>query len=166
MKSDFCPIDIFRLTCLQLYLTILNATPAANARAIGFLLDQFASRFDEQCALRSGAEPDSNGRNTPLSPAVLRWSTRLFARERIPFLVPEETAEHLRLCREVYGQLRRIQTHQEHKGSVATVSLPINLSVFVREFDLYLKWAERNSKVVELAVRTPPIRVRGSGEIA
>ena len=81
-------------------------------------------------------------------------------------MTPEDTAVHVRLCREVYGQLRRIQTHQEHKRSVATASLPINFPVFVRDFDLYLRWAERNSKVVEIAVRTPPVRVRESGDIA
>jgi len=81
-------------------------------------------------------------------------------------LTPQDTAEHLRLCREVYGQLRRIQTHQEHKGSVAAASLPINFTGFVRDFDLYLKWAQRNSKVVDIAVRTPPIRVSGSGNSA
>ena len=44
--------------------------------------------------------------------------------------------------------------------------MPINFTVFVRDFDLYLKWAQRNSKVVDIAVRTPPIRVSGSGNSA
>jgi hypothetical protein len=63
-------------------------------------------------------------------------------------MMPEDRTEHLKLCRELYSQLRRIHAHQEHKESAAAASLPINFPMFVRNFDLYLKWVERNSKVV------------------
>jgi hypothetical protein len=74
-------------------------------------------------------------------------------------MMPEYTASHLKLCRELYSQLRRIQAHQEHKESAAASTLPINFSMFVRNFELYVKWVERNSKVVDIAVRRPPLRV-------
>ena len=78
--------------------------------------------------------------------------------------MPEDTAVHLKLCRELYTQLRRIQTHQEHRESAASASLPINFPMFVRNFDLYVKWVERNSKVVDIAVRRPPLRMDSSNE--
>ena len=80
--------------------------------------------------------------------------------------MPEDPASHLRLCRELYSQLRRILAAQDHKGSAADASLPINLSMFIKNFDLYLKWVERNTKVVDIAVRRPPVRVSESGDIA
>ena len=73
-------------------------------------------------------------------------------------MTPESRIEHLRLCRALYDQLRRIQAHQEHKESAAAASLPINFPMFVKNFDLYVKWVERNSKVVDIAVRRPPLR--------
>ena len=81
-------------------------------------------------------------------------------------MAPEQTAEHLKLCREVYNQLRRIQTHQGHDGSSVVADLRFNLSVFLGNFAGYIKWAERNTKVVEIASRMPPLRVRGNGDIA
>lgn len=81
-------------------------------------------------------------------------------------MMPEDQTQHLKLCRELYSQLRRIQSHQEHKESAASSTLPINFPMFVRNFDLYLKWVERNSKVVDIAVRRPPLRVGGSSEPA
>ena len=81
-------------------------------------------------------------------------------------MMPDDTTGHLKLCRELYSQLRRIQVHQEHKESAASASLPINFPMFVRNFELYLKWVERNSKVVDIAVRRPPVRASGSSEPA
>ena len=74
---------------------------------------------------------------------------------------PENRTEHLRLCRELFNQLRRIQ---EHKESAAAANLRINLPIFLKNFDLYLKWAERNSKVVDIAVRRHPIRTSGRSD--
>ncbi len=81
-------------------------------------------------------------------------------------MATQDRIEHITLCRELYDQLRRIQAHQEHRESAASASLPINFAMFVRDFDLYLKWVERNSKVVDIAVRRPPVRVSGNGEFA
>ncbi len=73
-------------------------------------------------------------------------------------MTPEDRIEHVTLCRELYDQLRRIQAHQEHRVSAAAANLPINLPMFMRNFDLYLRWAESNSKVVDIAARRPPLR--------
>jgi hypothetical protein len=81
----------------------------------------------------------------------------------VVLMMPEDNTGHLQLCRQLYSQLRRIQAHQDHKESAASASLPINFPMFVRNFDLYLKWVERNSKVVEIAVRRPPVRAAGGG---
>lgn len=81
-------------------------------------------------------------------------------------MLPEDRTEHLKLCRELYDQLRRIQAHQEHKESAASATLPINFPMFVRNFDLYLRWVERNSKVVDIAIRRPRVRVIGNSEPA
>lgn len=81
-------------------------------------------------------------------------------------MAPEQTAGHLKLCRELYGQLRRVRAHQEFKCSAATADLPISFSVLLGHLSQYIKWAERNSKVVEISARMPPLRVGGSGEIA
>lgn len=81
-------------------------------------------------------------------------------------MMPEDRTEHLKLCRELYAQLRRIQAHQEHKESAAATTLTINFPMFVRNFELYLKWVERNSKVVDIAVRRPPLRATGDGDTA
>ena len=74
-------------------------------------------------------------------------------------MMAEDRTGHLKLCKELYSQLRRVQAHQEHKDSAAAATLPINLSLFMRNFDLYVKWAERNSKVVDIAVWRPPVRI-------
>lgn len=81
-------------------------------------------------------------------------------------MAPEQTAGHLRLCREAFDQLRRIQAHQGHRGSVATVGLPINFSMLLGHFAQYIRWAEGNTKVVEIAARLPPLRVGERGNIA
>jgi hypothetical protein len=83
-------------------------------------------------------------------------------------MAPEQTSTsgHLKLCREVYSELRRIQAHQGHNGSSVTADLPFNLSIFLGHFAGYIKWAERNAKVVEIASRMPPIRVGQHGDIA
>ena len=61
-------------------------------------------------------------------------------------LAPEQTAGHLKLCREVYAQLRRIQVHQGHNGSRVANDLPFNLSVFLGHFAGYIKWAREKYK--------------------
>ena len=78
-------------------------------------------------------------------------------------MAPVPHSEHLSLCREVYSQLRRIRAHQDFKASAATSDLTINLSVLLGHFERYIKWAERNPKVVAVAVQVPPLRVGGSG---
>jgi hypothetical protein len=80
--------------------------------------------------------------------------------------MPEDRTEHLKLCRELYNQLRRIHAHQEHDQSAVATSLPINFPMFMKNFDLYLKWVERNSKVVDIAVRRPPVRTVENSEPA
>jgi len=77
-------------------------------------------------------------------------------------MTPDDTTGHLKLCRELYGQLRRIQAHQDHRESAASTTLSINFSMFVRNFEVYIKWAERNSKVVDIAARRPPVRLAGA----
>jgi len=84
----------------------------------------------------------------------------------ISVLAPEQTAEHLKLCRELYDQLRRIRAHQEFKCSAATADLPINFTVLLGHLAQYMKWAARNAKVVEIASRMPPLRVGGNSDIA
>jgi len=42
---------------------------------------------------------------------------------------------------------------------MVAADLPFNLSILLGHFARYLKWAERNAKVVEIASRMPPIRV-------
>jgi hypothetical protein len=81
-------------------------------------------------------------------------------------LAPEQTGQHLRLCLEVYSQFRRIQAHQGHNGFRVTADLPFNLSVVVGHFAGYIKWAERNTKVVEIASRMPPLRIEQDGDLA
>ena len=73
-------------------------------------------------------------------------------------MTPGKKFEHLQLCRELYEQLKRVQAHQEHKESAAAATLPINFSMFMKNFQLYVKWVERNSKVVDIAVRRPPLK--------
>jgi hypothetical protein len=81
-------------------------------------------------------------------------------------MAPEQSSGHLKLCREVYSELRRIQAHQGHNGSSVAADLPFNLSIFLGHFAGYIKWAERHGKVVEIAFRMPPIRVEQDGNIA
>ena len=81
-------------------------------------------------------------------------------------MMAEDRTGHLKLCKELYSQLRRVQAHQEHKDSAAAATLPINLSLFMRNFDLYVKWAERNSKVVDIAVWRPPVRIERNSDPA
>jgi hypothetical protein len=81
-------------------------------------------------------------------------------------MAPEQTSGHLKSCREVYSELRRIQGLQGHTGSSVAADLPFNLSIFLGHFAGYIKWAERNNKVVEIASRMPPIRDRQDGDIA
>jgi hypothetical protein len=81
-------------------------------------------------------------------------------------MMPDATSGHLKLCRELYSQLRRTQAHQDHRESAASTTLPINFPMFVRNFELYIQWAERNSKVVDIAARRPPVRVNVGAEPA
>jgi hypothetical protein len=81
-------------------------------------------------------------------------------------MAPDQTSGHLKLCREIYSELRRIQAHQGHNGSSVAADPPFNLSVFLGHFAGYIKWAERNAKVVEIASRMPPIRLGRDGDIA
>ena len=78
-------------------------------------------------------------------------------------MLPDERSEHLQLCRELYGQFRRILTHRGQEGAS---TLPINLPMFLRNFEIYIKWAEKNSKVIDIAVRQPPVRIAPRGDIA
>ena len=84
----------------------------------------------------------------------------------LSIMTPLETIDHLKLCRELYNQLRRLQAHQDHNYSAVSTSLPINLTGFLRSFGLYIKWVERNSKVVDIAVRRPPVRIGQNSEPA
>jgi len=76
-------------------------------------------------------------------------------------MMPDDASGHLKMCRDLYGQLRWIQAHQDHRESAASTTLPISFSMFMRSFGLYIQWAERNSKVVDIAARRPPVRVNG-----
>jgi hypothetical protein len=84
------------------------------------------------------------------------------ASERKSLMAPDPTA----VCREVHNQLRRIEAHQGHDRFRVAADLPFNLSVFLGHFAGYIKWAERNTRLVEIASRAPPSRFGRNGDVA
>ena len=77
----------------------------------------------------------------------------------------KDQTEHLKLCREVYGQLSRKRATQ-HEVSSEAISLPFNLSMLLAQFERYIRWADTNSNVVEIGVCRPTLRVSGSSDSA
>jgi hypothetical protein len=68
------------------------------------------------------------------------------------------------LCRELYGQLCRLQSEKENSSAVAITPLPKDFVTLLLCLDSYIRWMEGRCRIIEIAVRRPAIGVSGTGD--
>lgn len=66
-------------------------------------------------------------------------------------MAKQTAPKHVDACRTAFYELRQVEVHE----SRSAMALPINLKLFLREFESYIEWAERNDVSVTEALRRP-----------
>jgi hypothetical protein len=81
-------------------------------------------------------------------------------------VTPDQRADHLKLCRDVYEQLQQFQSGQNHSISTGDKPLPFNLAILLAHFDRYIKWTNRRANVIEIGSSKSAFRVGEDGNSA